>query len=136
MKNRYALINMIHDGIYGDYIRVRSSVVSVTRSYMYAADMAIWLWCILLDGEPGGVYEVGATKPVTMWQLAREVQECITPRMMIYHEPMMTREPRPYYVPTTANETMALLGLEEYTPFGEAIAKTVRWYQEEGRELG
>lgn len=133
MKNRYAVINMIHDGLAGDRIRIRSSNTGVTRSYLYAADMAVWLWRVLLDGQPGRVYEVGSPHSVTMMELAREVQRNFTPPVMIYHEAMMTREPRAIYLPRTAEVTMQELGLAVYTPFEAAIAKTVRYYREEAR---
>lgn len=136
LKNRYALTNMIHDALGNyDYIRIRSTKTNITRSYLYGADMAIWMWNILLHGQSGHIYEVGSTRAVTMMELAREVQRNITPPKEIMHEPMMTGEPRPYYVPTKANETMAELSVTEYTTFEDAIRKTMDWYRKElGRD--
>lgn len=134
LKNRYAITNMIHDGIDGPAIRIRSSRVNVTRSYLYAADMAVWLWRLLLDGQPGGIYEVGGSRAVTMMQLAREVQKNFIPPLQIYHEPMMTREPRAVYLPGKAIETQLELGVREYTTFEMAVKKTVQHFVEEARE--
>jgi dTDP-glucose 4,6-dehydratase len=124
---------MIHDSLETNELRIRSLHTSVTRSYLYAADMAIWLWRVLLDGQARAIYEVGSPYPVTMMELAREVQRNFNPPPMIYHDPKFQYEPRPYYVPTKAHETMEALGLDVYTPFGAAISKTVRYYQQEAK---
>lgn len=131
MKNRYAVINMIHDALGGSEIRVRSVHTGVQRSYLYAADMAVWMWRALLDGKRGSFYEIGSPVGVTMWELAREVQKHFDPPPLIYHDPMWQHEPRPYYIPKHAIETIEALDVAVYTPFEIAIANTVKHYREE-----
>lgn len=130
MKNHFALTNMIYDALSGDNIKIRSASPRVTRSYLYAADMAVWLWNILIKGEPGSIYEVGSTYAVNMQTLASEIQRNFEPRPLIEHEPMYFNEPRPYYVPDTA-KTIEQIGVVQYTPFEETISKTVAHYRRE-----
>jgi nucleoside-diphosphate-sugar epimerase len=130
MPNRFAVTNMIYDGLQNNDIRIRAYNVTTTRTYMYAADMAVWIWRILLDGKRRGIYEVGATHPVNMQQLAEEVRRNFSPRM-IEHWPAFGPDPRPYYVPRQADETARELGVEIYTPFAETIRRTVEFYKRE-----
>jgi dTDP-glucose 4,6-dehydratase len=88
--------------------------------------MAIWLWRILLDGKPGGVYDVGGIRPVALRQLAREIAKHTGAKL----EPFEADDPRPYYVPAHARETMLELGVEEYTSFEDGVQKTVEHYRE------
>lgn len=132
MKNHFAITNMIQDALHDpDGIRIRSTRTNVTRSYLYAADMAIWLWRILIDGQPGGVYEVGSQQAVTMAELAKEVKRNFSRDIPIRHTADFPGEPRPFYIPTKTHETMNALGVREYTPFQLAVSRTVEFYANE-----
>ena len=129
MPNRFALINYIWDAIGGGPIKIRGD--NVIRSYLYAADMAVWLWNILLNGRAGAIYEVGSEMPVTMERLAWEVGRHFAPIPDVIYERMYGPDPRPRYLPESTRDMMHELGLHEYTGFTEAIAKTVDWYKGE-----
>lgn len=129
MPNRFAVINMITDALTSGVIKIRGE--NVTRTYMYAADMAVWMWALLERGKMGVTYNVGSEQPVTMWRLAQEVQKHFN-HPLIVEEPIYKNDARPYYVPDTF-KTRQDCGVQITVPFEEAIARTVAWYREEAK---
>jgi dTDP-glucose 4,6-dehydratase len=99
------------------------------RSYLYAADLAIWLWRVLAQGAPGRAYNVGSERAVSIAQLANCVAATVRPG----HPVVIDRQPTPgaernAYVPSTAR-ARAELGLEETVPLDDALARTIAWHR-------
>jgi len=126
---RYAIGNFIMQAHYTGTIDVQS-YGQVIRSYMYGSDLAEWLWKILLDGEPGGIYNVGSDEPHSTQELAFEIANHFEPRPTINIERKMQPEPRPWYVPDTTRAREEL-GLTIKVPFAEAVRLTVEEYRHE-----
>jgi nucleoside-diphosphate-sugar epimerase len=126
MRNHFAVTNYILDAISGSQIKIRGD--NVTRCYMYAADMAVWLWRIVLDGVPGRAYEVGSNHEITMQGLAGEIARNFEPRPEIIEERIYGPDARPVYVPTGLARTMGDLGVTHTVGFKDAIARTIESY--------
>jgi nucleoside-diphosphate-sugar epimerase len=116
---RFALDTWIRQGMAGQPLTVFNDGLS-QRSYIYGADMAVWLLTILAHGV--GVYDVGGVEPVRMYHVAEHIANHFA--VSINHVDN-NLDPRPVYVPTIPMRADEL-GLEIWTPFfWKAIDKTI-----------
>lgn len=118
----FAAGNFIRDAIAGRTIRVESSGEAV-RSYLYAADLTVWLWTLLIRGEPGAVYNVGSEEAVSIAELARRTAFVMrAPGVDILGKPDPGWNPG-RYVPST-EAIRRDLGVLPTTGLNEAIRRT------------
>jgi nucleoside-diphosphate-sugar epimerase len=123
----FAIGNFIRDAITGGPIRITGDGTPF-RSYLYASDLAIWLWTILLKGESMRPYNVGSASELTIEELADVVARSFTPprRVAVAHRPVGgTLANR--YVPAV-NRAEAELGLRRIVSLPDAIARTIGWH--------
>ena len=78
----FAVGNFIRNGLRGEPIHVKGDGSSY-RSYLYAVDLAIWLWTILFKGRTCCSYNVGSEEAVTIAELAHLVAAQFEPRPLI-----------------------------------------------------
>ena len=104
----FAIGNFIRDGFQGGPIRVGGDGTPY-RSYLYAADLAVWLWTILLRGQPCRPCNVGSEEAVTIAELAHKVAAYFKTEVHIARQATPAHAAR-RYVPATRRADRA--GLE------------------------
>jgi dTDP-glucose 4,6-dehydratase len=124
----YAVGNFIGDALRGGPVRIAGDGTPY-RSYLYAADLAIWLWTILFRGKTAYPYNVGSPNDLTIADLARAVIRVAAPGTSIE----IAREPVPgaptlRYVPSTRRAEEEL-GLRSEILLDEGVRRTVAWHR-------
>jgi nucleoside-diphosphate-sugar epimerase len=128
----FAAGNFIRDALCGNAIVVRGSGTAV-RSYLYGADLAVWLWTILICGAPGRPYNVGSDEAISVADLARAVaRECDPPPQVRVLGHATEGEPVDFYVPDITR-ARGELGLNPTVGLPDAIRRTLRWHREQSR---
>jgi nucleoside-diphosphate-sugar epimerase len=125
----FAVVNFIRDALRGGPIRV-SGDGSPYRSYLYAADLAIWLWTILLRGQSMRPYNVGSEAAISIVDVAHAVARRFTPESPVRIAGTAASGERvERYVPSTARARNDL-GVTMSVDLNEALTRTVDWYRE------
>jgi dTDP-glucose 4,6-dehydratase len=119
----YAIGNFIRDMILARSIQINGDGTPI-RSYMYAADLVIWLWTILLKGQPNRTYNVGSDKGISILGLANIVRQEVNPNVEINVARKPDSQLRQRYVPSI-ERARTELGLDIWIPIEEAIRRTV-----------
>jgi UDP-glucuronate decarboxylase len=128
----FAAGNFIRDGLAGGPIRVAGDGVAV-RSYLYAADLIVWLLAIVARGQSSRAYNVGSDDGVSIKVLAETVASVFPQRPAVEIGGRAdASNPVNYYVPDVAR-ARAELGLDVVTPLAESIGRTVSWLQQGAR---
>ena len=121
----FAAGNFILDAMAKRPIRVQSAGTAV-RSYLYIADLVVWLWSILLRAEPGAAYNCGSEHAVSIADLAERINTVLggAGHEVLGRDDIGWNPGR--YVPSTA-KIRRDLGLAETVDLDEAIRRTAHW---------
>ena len=118
----FAIGNFIRDVMKGEPIKVKNG--SPYRSYLYAADLAIWLWTILFKGEACHPYNVGSDQEITIADLAQTVVSTLGGSVLPSTPSESVSASR--YVPSV-DRAIQELGLQVRTDLTASIARTAYW---------
>ena len=122
----FAIGNFISDALRGGPIEVKGDG-SPYRSYLYAADLAIWLWTILLRGLACLPYNVGSEDARSIAGVADAVAGIsANVAVRIAQRPAMLPSSR--YVPKTKRAEDEL-GLGTWIPLEDAINRTLDYHR-------
>lgn len=124
----YAIGNFIQQALHAERIVVNSDGTAL-RSYLYAADLVVWLLALLLDGESGQPCNVGSDTAISIGDLAHQVRDLVAPGKPVdilgKAASAVGNPVRNAYIPdiTLARNT---LGLDVWTDLPTAIRSTAR----------
>ena len=120
----FAAGNFVRDVLRGGPIRVQGDGTA-WRSYLYAADLMIWLWTILFRGESCRPYNVGSDQEVTIAGLAAITAAISGTAVHLAKQPIPgARAQR--YVPDV-RRAQKELGLRQTVSLAEGIQRTIEW---------
>jgi dTDP-glucose 4,6-dehydratase len=125
LNMHFAIGNFIRDGLERQPIRI-SGNGKPQRSYLYAADLAIWLWTILLRGRVLRPYNVGSGQIVTIREIAEVVARVFGPGVEIQVGNTSIAGSAARYVPDVTR-TESELGLRQTVSLEDAVRRTAQW---------
>jgi nucleoside-diphosphate-sugar epimerase len=127
----FAIGNFIGDCLEGRAIEIRGDGTP-RRSYLYAADLAVWLWTILLRGKSGRAYNVGSEHDLSIAELAATVASAVqAPGEIQIAQEAVPGAASERYVPDTAR-ARGELGLQQWVSLDEGIRRTAAWHKRVG----
>jgi dTDP-glucose 4,6-dehydratase len=123
----FAIGNFIRDALAGGPIRLSGDGTPV-RSYLYAGDLAAWLWAALVRGANGRAYNVGSERALPLWDVAQIVARAAG---LDADAVIRAREPAagataPRYAPAV-RRARGELALDEWTSLDVGITRTLAW---------
>jgi nucleoside-diphosphate-sugar epimerase len=126
LNEHFAIGNFIGDILAGGPILIQGDGTP-RRSYLYAADLAVWLWTILFRGPVMLPINVGSAHDVSIFELAQTVAATLHSKaeIRVARKPMPGSTPA-RYVPCV-DRAWELLGLRETVSLQESIRRTADW---------
>jgi nucleoside-diphosphate-sugar epimerase len=128
LDSGYAIGNFIRDGLQGGPILVEGDGTPY-RSYLYAADLAVWLWTLLFKGKSCLAYNVGSEEDLTIAALASKVARCFekSPSVKIAGIPIAGQSVS-RYVPST-KRVREQYGLRQTIDLEDGIKRTILFHR-------
>jgi dTDP-glucose 4,6-dehydratase len=129
LEGNLAVGNFLRNAIDGKTIRIGGDGTPL-RSYLYAADLTVWLWTVLFRGESGSAYNVGSDEEISIADLAGLINEISgnAGKVEIANKPN-PESPVARYVPSV-EKAFAELGLSATVDLKSAIEKTLNFHKQ------
>lgn len=132
LNGHFAIGNFIADALRGRPIIIKGDGKPM-RSYLYTGDLAAWLMRILVNGQSGRAYNVGADEALSIAELAKRVVRVLDARVPVEIANVAPNTHyRSRYIPSIARARTEL-GLDVWTSLDEAILRTAEWARAAGR---
>jgi nucleoside-diphosphate-sugar epimerase len=127
LDQHFAIGNFIGDVLADRPIQILGDGTA-RRSYLYAADLAVWLWTILFRAPALMPFNVGSGHDVSILELAQTVATTLKPHteIRVAREAVAGAVPL-RYVPRV-DRACEMLGLRETVGLEECIRRTAGWH--------
>jgi dTDP-glucose 4,6-dehydratase len=133
LDKHFAIGNFIGAAMNGQDIRIQGDGTPL-RSYLYAADLAHWLWVLLFAAKSGRAYNVGGSEALSIGDLAHRVNRVLNSSgdVLIAQSPYPGVPPQAY-VPSV-DRIATELALTPFVGLDDAILRTARWASQYTRD--
>jgi nucleoside-diphosphate-sugar epimerase len=126
----FAIGNFIRDVLHGGPIQIQGDGTP-HRSYLYAADLAVWLWTMLFEAPSMRPFNVGSDRDMSIHEIAEAVANAIHPDV----EVRISKSPQPdvpvhRYVPNV-DRARDEMKLTQGIFLADAIQRTAAWHRAE-----
>ena len=129
LDSGFAVGNFIRDALTTGEIIVKGDG-SPRRSYLYAADMAAWLWTIAVSGQSARPYNVGSDEAISIADLARRIASSVGNEVAVRVLGDSSRVGAGgTYVPVV-ERARTELDLAVSVPLDAAIRRTIAWHRQ------
>ena len=123
----FAIGNFIGNVLRGEPISIQGDGTP-RRSYLYGADLAIWLWTMLFRAPSLTPINVGSGEDLSILELAQTVAKTLDADAVVRVAGTTVPGSAPSrYVPSVSRAKQ-LLGLEQTVSLEESIRRTAAWY--------
>lgn len=127
LDQHFAIGNFIGDVLAGRPIQIDGDGTP-RRSYLYAADLAVWLWTILFRAPALVAVNIGSARDVSVLELAQTVARTLSPQTEIRLAGQAIPGAAPLrYVPCV-DRAGEMLGLRPTVELEECIRRTAAWH--------
>lgn len=128
LESPFAVTDFFKHVLNGETIEIAGDGTPL-RSYMYAADLAVWLWTMLFRGANREIFNVGSDDPVSIADLAKEIIEISHANvgLKVLKIGDSGRAPNRYL--PNIQKARAALGLTLQTDRRQALEKTLDYYR-------
>lgn len=126
LDSNFAIGNFIADIIAGRTITISGDGTPM-RSYLYAADLTVWLWTMLFRAPSCEIFNLGSEDSISIADLAHRVVRLLSPETPVeIAKEAVPGAPRLMYVPST-QKAQRMLGLRQTVDLDESISRMARW---------
>ena len=134
LDGTYAIGNFILDRLNGRTIQIQGDGTP-RRSYLYAADLAIWLWKILFHAASERAYNVGSDEDMSIAEIAYATSLAFDNRIGVEIRGQVVKgAPLQRYVPCV-ERAHSELNVRSSCGLSEALKKTILWHQMSEKSL-
>jgi nucleoside-diphosphate-sugar epimerase len=126
LDGHFAVGNFLKNALDGKPITLATRGEAV-RSYLYGADLAVWLLVLLLEAGNRSIFNVGSDRAVRISDLASRIRDVVNPGVPVVPGTRPSDGERDFYVPSIARARA--LGLDAWTELDQAISRTASWHR-------
>lgn len=128
LDGHFAIGNFIRDALHGNQITVQGDG-SPKRSYLYGADLAIWLLYLLIRGQSGTSYNVGSDDALSIKELAYAIRDLLAPNtpIKVMQATKCINQIGISYVPSISRARS--IGCRPWTSLTESLTLTAKFHR-------